>query len=512
MTNKLSRREIIKLATLLPLLYYTPILLKGRTSSSNNPDVPNILIVVFDAWSATNNSIYGYPRETTPDLEKLAKNAIVFHNHYAGGPHTTPGTATLLTGVLPWSHRAFNKRSEVASYYETRNIFSSFDDYYRIGYSHNPFAETYFYQFQADLQKHIHRQELYLEEDYLVSKLLHRDFDIADLSRGQIFNSLIKPTANSLYLSEFYESTVYKHRQEILQSYIEIYPRGLPSIHRDLYYLLEDGIDWLGSNLFSLPQPFIGYFHFLPPHNPYHTRREFINVFRDDWEPIEKPEHFFTQGQSKKKMASERRLYDEYIPLVDSEFNRLMAMLNDNGIRDNTWIVVTSDHGEMFERGIMRHSHKTLHEPVIKIPLVIFPPGQKERIDIYERSSAIDLLPTLLHVSGHDIPDWCEGVVLPPFSKDSTIQTRNVYAVHLRGSPQYKPATLGTFCNYKEQYKLMYFFGHEELPPGETLTELYDIENDPEELDNLYPSKKNIATELLNELLAALKQADAPYA
>jgi arylsulfatase len=511
MVKTISRRELLKLSTLLPLAYFVPAILEGQKRPSNQPNPPNILIIVFDAWSATNNSIYGYPRETTPNLNRLAEKAIVYHNHYAGGPHTTPGTATLLTGALPWSHRAFNKRDNVANYYETRNIFSSFNDYYRIAYSHNPFAETYFYQFHRELEKHILRQKLYLEEDYLVSQLLHRDFDIADLSRGQIFDSFTKPTTNSLYLPQIYMDTIHKDRESIAQAYKAMYPRGLPSIHRNLYYLLEDGIDWLGNNLPTLPQPFLGYFHFLPPHNPYNTRREFINIFYDNWEPIDKPEHFFTQGQSKTKMNKERRLYDEYIPLVDSEFNRLMTILGDNGIKDNTWIVVTSDHGEMFERGIMRHSHKTLHEPVIKVPLIIFPPGQRERIDVYERSSAIDLLPTLLNISGREVPSWCEGIVLPPFSEDGRIQKRSVYAVHLRGNPQYGPATLGTFCNYKEQYKLMYFFGYDELPQNEPLIELYDIEHDPEELNNLFLNKKSIAAELQNELLASLRQAEAPY-
>jgi arylsulfatase A-like enzyme len=511
MKNKLSRREILKLATLLPLAYYTPTILKGQSRPSSNPNAPNILIIVFDAWSAINNSIYGYPRETTPNLERLAENAVVFHNHYAGGPHTTPGTATLLTGALPWTHRAFNKRTYVTSPFDSRNIFGEFDDYYRIGYTHNPFAETYFYQFQADLEKHIPRQELYLEEDFLVSRLLHKDFDIADLSRGQIFNSLIKPTTNSLYLSQLYRETVQKGRTEIAQSHKEIYPLGLPSIHRDLLYLLEDGIEWLGTNLTDLPQPFIGYFHFLPPHNPYHTRREFINVFRGGWQPMKKPDHLFTMGQSETKMVKERRLYDEYIPLVDSEFNRLMGLLKDNRIRDNTWIVVTSDHGEMFERGIMRHSHKTLHEPVIKIPLIIFPPGQQERIDIYERSSAVDVLPTLLHVTGREVPEWCEGVVLPPFADAKNTQDRSVYAVHLRGNPQYGPAAFGTLNIYKEQYKLMYFFGHEELPKDEPLIELYDLKTDPEEINNLYPTKKGVGEELFEELMATLQKAEEPY-
>ncbi|MBK9781637.1 MAG: sulfatase-like hydrolase/transferase [Anaerolineales bacterium] len=66
----------------------------------------NVLIIVFDAMSAYNLSLYGYDRETTPNLARLSKRATVFHNHFAGGNFTTPGTASILTGSLPWTHRA----------------------------------------------------------------------------------------------------------------------------------------------------------------------------------------------------------------------------------------------------------------------------------------------------------------------------------------------------------------------------------------------------------------------
>ena len=62
---------------------------------------PNVLIVVFDAWSALNCSLYGYPRDTTPNIKRLAEKGTVYHNHYAAGTWTIPGTSSLLTGALP---------------------------------------------------------------------------------------------------------------------------------------------------------------------------------------------------------------------------------------------------------------------------------------------------------------------------------------------------------------------------------------------------------------------------
>ena len=69
---------------------------------------PNIIVILFDAMSARNLSLYGYPRETTPFLDKFAARSTVYHRHYSGGNFTTPGTASMLTGMFQWKHRAFN--------------------------------------------------------------------------------------------------------------------------------------------------------------------------------------------------------------------------------------------------------------------------------------------------------------------------------------------------------------------------------------------------------------------
>ena len=100
MKNKpaLVRRDFLKLASLLPVSYFVSPLLRltqGKTQVTH----PNIIILVFDAWSAQNISLYGYPRKTTPNLDRFAEKATVYHNHFTGGTFTVPGTASLLTGL-----------------------------------------------------------------------------------------------------------------------------------------------------------------------------------------------------------------------------------------------------------------------------------------------------------------------------------------------------------------------------------------------------------------------------
>ena len=89
--------------------------------------------------------------------------------------------------------------------------------------------------------------------------------------------------------------------------------------------------------------------------------------------------------------------------------------MEESGMLENTWLIFTSDHGEMFERGINGHMTVCQHEPVMKIPLIIFEPGQTTRRDVYTPTNSVDVLPTLLHLTGQPVPDWVEGeVYIPP--------------------------------------------------------------------------------------------------
>ncbi|HLE92068.1 MAG TPA: hypothetical protein VI753_13040, partial [Anaerolineales bacterium] len=75
---------------------------------------------------------------------------------------------------------------------------------------------------------------------------------------------------------------------------------------------------------------------------------------------------------------------------------------------------------------------------------------------------------------------------------------------------QYASLTQASTVLVKEDYKLHYYFGYPETTEGE-LVKLFDIKSDPEELIDLYPSKKGVASELLNELKDKLAEVNKPY-
>ena len=507
MNRSLDRREFLKLAGLLSLSYAIPQFGVAPGASQPTPGGQNVLLVVFDALSAYHTSLYGYHRQTMPNLDQLAERAIVYHNHFAGGNFTTPGTASLLTGTLPWTHRAINHNGTVDKAFVKNNIFQAFQNHYRIAYSHNPLVNTLLDQFTGDLDEFIPRERLFLARDGFIQTLFKSDEDIATLSWARTIKRREEGYAYSLFLTHLYE----QYREGKVANFKPFFPRGLPNTGGDNYFLLEQAIDQLGGQLGAFPQPFFGYFHFLPPHYPYKTHRDFYGKFeRDGWKPVEKPADLFSQEKSTKTLMKWRIWYDEYLLYVDREFRRLFDYLEASGLLENTWVVFTSDHGEMFERGIIGHSTHVLYEPVVRVPLLIFEPGRAQGMEIRVPTSSVDVLPTLAHVTGHSVPDWSEGLILPPFDSSTPDPRRGIYVVRAHNNEARLPLTQASVTLTRGGYKLHYYFGYQ--PYGiEDFTRLYDIEADPEELIDLSGTYKDITAELLAEARSRMNAADRPY-
>jgi arylsulfatase A-like enzyme len=164
----------------------------------------------------------------------------------------------------------------------------------------------------------------------------------------------------------------------------------------------------------------------------------------------------------------------------------------------------------MFERGISGHSTDALYQPVIRIPLMIFEPGRKEGMDIYDVTSAVDVVPTLAHIAGEKAPDWTEGVILPPFASEAQFPDRNIYVIRAHDNQPDEPLKIASTVAVRENYKLHYYFGYPEVP-SDGLVRLYDIRSDPEEMNDLALTKPETTSELLHELKGKLKEADEPY-
>jgi len=501
-SRQLNRREFLKLLALPPLVTLGSALPKLGVKPLEDQQRPNFLILVFDTFSAPHMTLLGYPRNTTPNFSRFAQRATVFHRHYSGGNFTMPGTASLLTGVPPWAHRGLHLYGRVAETYADRNIFSAMgEDYFTSVYTHNPIVQGMFDQFERHLDQFTPMGELAILSEALSERIFPNDFMLSFWGERLLRGSGSESPA-SLFLSLISEDFDSFTPEDLKQRYKDQFPLGLPNNTVGSFFILEDAMAWIREQALNLPRPYLAYYHLFPPHEPYMTRREFVGRFNDSWKPEPKPVLIFHQNRSEAYLNDKRRQYDEYIAYVDAEFGRLYDFLEGSGALENTYLIVTSDHGQLMERKIHGHVTGTLYEPLVRIPLFIASPGQTDRQDIYTPTSCLDVLPTVAHLAGKPAPEWCEGTILPGLGGEPQ-EERSLYVLEAKKNPRLLPITTGSLAWRQGRYKLISYFGY----PGVTDDfELYDLENDPEEREDLYTSRKGLAAEMSGALMNKLDE------
>ncbi len=507
---RMNRRDFLK--TSAALVAGTSLAGVSRILSgaqSQKIDKPNILVFVFDAMSARHLSLYGYPRKTTPNLERFAERASVYHNHFSAGNFTTSGTASMLTGMYPWTHRAINYRGMINRSMVERNFFQLIGpSYTRFAFTQNLWADIFLNQFERDMDIHLPPDLFSQFADSLIQPSdLHADRDLAYYVFQDFLNLRVddvRPYPGSLFLaSADLARALASHRPYISAEF----PRGLPTNH-DFAYMntsVFDGVGRLVGERMTQSSPYFGYFHFWSPHEPYSARKEFIGKFPEDLKQPEKPRHPLAANNfTAPVLQGYRREYDEYIADLDAELGKLMSNLESSGVLDDSYVILTSDHGEMFERGEQGHASALMYAPVTHIPLLISAPGQSTRVDFHSLTSNLDLLPTLLQMAGSEIPDWVEGRILPGLG-GSDDAARPVFSMVAKDNAAFRSIEHATFAMLKGPYELFFFTGYRD---HSDLFELYNLQEDPQELHDLFTRDINTASQMKDELLEAVHTAN----
>jgi arylsulfatase A-like enzyme len=164
----------------------------------------------------------------------------------------------------------------------------------------------------------------------------------------------------------------------------------------------------------------------------------------------------------------------------------------------------------LFERGEFGHATALMYAPVTHIPLLISAPGQSTRLDIRSATSNVDLLPTILHMAGKEIPTWAEGKVLPGLDDGTEYADvkRTIFSMVAKDNAAFQLITHGTFAIIKEQHELLLYTGYSGHADR---WELYDLEEDPYELQNLFSEDINTASQMKEDLLEAINAANRNF-
>jgi len=503
----ISRRDFLNLTSLISISALSGCLGKFDKVLT---DRPNIIIILFDAMSANHMSLYGYPRETTPQISNFASRASVYHSHYSAGNFTTTGTASMLTGMFPWKHRAFNQGGLIQPDLVLNNPYSLLGDaYYRLLYSQNIWPDHLVGQFYEDVDRFLPLTSFSRRGNNLVYDKFGKDRSLAAITFEEFLFTLTASHVGSSLLGYLYKS---------LALYVIVnnqthpdYPKGVPENESFAPYLNEEVYEGLFEELIALEArnvPYFAYAHLYSPHSPYKPGEKFSKLFKDDFLPPEKPVHpLLPSTLDYRDVLQKRRSYDQQIAHVDAEFGKLIDRLESEGVLENSYVIATSDHGEMFERGFAGHGSLMMYEPVLKIPLLIHAPGQKERQDYYSLTSNVDILPTLLNISDNEIPDILDGKKLPGYGGIENSE-RPVFALDAVENSAFQPINKAVISMHKSNYKLIAYFGY---PSYDHAYEFYNLENDPEEMINLADSNSADFVRTKEELLDNLADANRPH-
>jgi arylsulfatase A-like enzyme len=186
--------------------------------------------------------------------------------------------------------------------------------------------------------------------------------------------------------------------------------------------------------------------------------------------------------------------YYAMIKLVDDQLGRILAALEETGQRDNTVIIFMSDHGEMLgDHGLIQKGCR-FYEGLVRVPLIASWPG---RFEAGLRSDALveltDIAPTLLELAGQPVPQRMQGRSLLPIltGQADPAHHRDFVRCEYYDALAQPDASFATM--YRDaRYKLVVYHGH-------NLGELYDLENDPGEFDNLWddPAHQTLKLDLM---------------
>ena len=459
-------------------------------------NLPPIFIFVFDAFTANDSDLYGYSRPTTPNLKMLAKESHCYKYHFSGSVTTGPSTASILTGQEVLHHFLLQNNWRPRKEHKKGNVFVLMKSlgYTTVAYSHNPNVEVLLQSFSQDINEFIPTHTLYADIDpicYAMSLFL---------KDGTYYNCRGSSVSNPVVSVRNPAIKEPSHRPEYV---------GRPD------YFVEDVFLWFANYLRShRDKAIFSYIHMFPPHDPYRYKKSFGTAFQDIEVPVvhsptkvpvsynmDAKKHMVHNTEHLQKFNEqdykrERLKYDRLIASIDEAFGHFINTLKEMDLYDPGYIIVTSDHGEIFKNNMIGHGWY-MYSDLNRVPLLIKAPYQEEGFVHEAFTSAVDIIPTLLKQLDQPIPESLDGHVLPAFCEKHQ-ESRPIWSVETNG----QTATKAGFIHIalmRYPYKYIYY---QEI----NKEEFYNLREDPHETHDLSIELPDIVKDFRQETLRYIKQ------
>ncbi len=342
----------------------------------SSPDIPAssppVIVLMIDTLRRDHLGCYGYSRDTSPHIDALAQDAIVFDSSTTSGNFTVPSIASLFTGLYPSQHGMIAVNDELPVALHT----------------------------------------------------LAEAFHLAGYRTGAVVgNPILRPESGFARGFDFFEPKpvpgwIQQRTTALERAFARIWGGDEPGVVQDL---VPSALQWLNE---PSPRPPFLYLHLLEPHSPYAPPLEHVSRFLESedsirvmdppniwkYRSLEKWENFEEFDSPPVVDDAKRRnmvgLYDGEIRYVDTWIGSFLDALREEGVYDEAVIVLLSDHGEEFDdHGGWFHG-LTVYQEMVAMPLIIKLPHHRSagsRSDL--PVDMVDLAATVSSLAGLD-PVW----------------------------------------------------------------------------------------------------------
>lgn len=418
---------------------------------------PNIILIVMDATRARNLSCYGYARQTTPNLDRLAETSVLYEQAITAAGWSLPAHASLFTGLYPSRHGADDQHKYLDSTHPTLAERLSARGYHTLAFCENPYVGP--------------------------ATGLERGFQWFN----RIFGDRTKPAFRKMP----------RLKRKLTNGFAKL--RGAQdagAAHINAQVL---------ASLRRLPKtaaPFFMFMHYEDTHAPYRLPKKFarflpinidlnaaLQVNQDPWQHLINP-----RAMTSHDFEILRALYDSEIFYVDYRIGQVLDELRALQMFDTSLIIVTADHGENIgEHGMLAHKY-CLYDTLMHVPLLIhYPVGVSNPGRVSHQVQTLDLVPTILNLLDDHAARETQGCdLLSSTRRDFTIaeQSRpDLSKFHTRFPGVDVSRFDRTLTMFRtERYKFIW--------ASDGKHELYDLADDPSEQKNLIGALPHVAQEL----------------
>jgi arylsulfatase A-like enzyme len=319
-----------------------------------------LIWIVLDTVRADRMSLYGYGRPTTPELERWAARGIVFDQARSAAPWTLPSHVTMLTGLWPFEHgaridRPYRGRSPLVAEvmrergYATAAVVANFE------------CVNGCFGFRRGFDRYV--------DDEVNAEVSPRTI-LASCALGRCVLPALRKLGGAWRWP----------------------PRAHVKRAPEVFGLARE---WLAERAEHGPKrPYFLFLNLMDAHGPYRPPEDWTRRFWTAEIPARvvetTPELGFRALRAVRTASAEERparlaemesagrqlgdLYDECLAALDARLGAFLGELEARGELDQTWVVITSDHGEHFgEHGHFGHG-SSLYDALVRVPLVIVPP------------------------------------------------------------------------------------------------------------------------------------------